>query len=253
MNGLATFKHSSGYYYEGLFSNGIPNKLESATLNIFVDNECLDADDKFKIVEGSLIPRITVKCLNEEHEPLMEDGRVIQLTLAIKIDITDTASYENQIQTEFGFSVVPVSLLSNNTIQIKEESTIIEEGINEKSSNIINELTEQTTTNDTTMIELDQILGSKTKPDETSSNNIATSYSSKPAEVAQQNEAGITHFDGLYVENVPFPRKIQSDSQKPAKVRIIHKGSASSNSASSSKHTIQTRESTFLLDNSTCN
>ena len=132
MNGLGTFKHSSGYYFEGLFSNGVPSKLETTSLVILIEPECLDSEDRLKLNEASPIPRITVKCLNEDQEPLMEDGRLIQLTLAIKIDITDTATYENQVPTEFGFSVVPVTLFSNNSMQIKDESTIIEEGIVDK-------------------------------------------------------------------------------------------------------------------------
>ena len=116
---------------------------------------------------------------------------------------------------------------------------------------MINELER---TNDT-MLESEQILSIKGKQDENASNNIAGSYSSKPPEIIQQNEAGITHFDGLYVDIVPFPRKIANDplKEKSAKVRIIHKGSAASHQSSSSKNTIQTRESTFLLDNNTCN
>jgi hypothetical protein len=46
------------------------------------------------------IPRITVKCLTEENEVISEDCRLIQLLLAVKIDITDNTIYENQISTE---------------------------------------------------------------------------------------------------------------------------------------------------------
>lgn len=98
-SGLGTYKHSSGYYYEGLFSNGIPNKLETASLVLSIDGESLD-DDKLRIFEGNPLSKITVKCVNDENEILIEDGRLIQLVLAAKIDITDNTVYENQIQTE---------------------------------------------------------------------------------------------------------------------------------------------------------
>ena len=100
-SGLGTYKHSCGYFYEGLFFNGLPSKLDTAYLVIAIENENLESpDEKFKIIEGNQVQKITVKCMNDENEVISEDGRLIQLTLAVKLDISDNTVYENQIVTE---------------------------------------------------------------------------------------------------------------------------------------------------------
>jgi len=85
-----------------LFFNGLPNKLDTPCLVISIENDqtAETPDEKFKIIEGTQVQKITVRCINDENEVMCEDGRLIQLTLAVKLDISDNTVYENQIITE---------------------------------------------------------------------------------------------------------------------------------------------------------
>ena len=101
MNGLGYFKHKSGYSYDGIFENGIPAKL-ATKLELTVDESNFDPTKKrFDVFEGATsLFSVTVKSVNNNGEVFEEDGRNIQLLLAIKVELSDKNRYEKQIVTE---------------------------------------------------------------------------------------------------------------------------------------------------------
>jgi hypothetical protein len=123
MNGQGYYKSVSGYCYEGIFVNGIPKDLSSKLKIEFFEKDGQTAvRDKIrlKIIEGKTLFGIKVVSLNEKDEIckgnltkkflsnynfirielILEDGRKIQLRLAVKLDINTNIKFENEIRTE---------------------------------------------------------------------------------------------------------------------------------------------------------
>ena len=66
MNGDGFYKHSSGYLYEGCFTNGIPtNCCTKLEISVMMDT---DKNGKYQILEGEQFFKVNVKCLNENNE-----------------------------------------------------------------------------------------------------------------------------------------------------------------------------------------
>ena len=120
MNGFGYYKHFSGYIYEGVFVNGHPVNAPSK-LTITIEEIHPTQNEKFKVTEGKMF-KLAVKSRNDHGELFQgllffcylkygflfrinfvnfsEDGRYIQIKLAVKLDINDKDPYENKHVTE---------------------------------------------------------------------------------------------------------------------------------------------------------
>jgi hypothetical protein len=61
MNGNGIYKHYNGYYYDGLFQNGLPNKLLLTSLSISIEKHN-NRDEIFR-VETNKHFKLTVKTI----------------------------------------------------------------------------------------------------------------------------------------------------------------------------------------------
>ncbi len=198
MNGQGVYKHFTGYFYEGLFSNGLPINITSAKLKISTEIQ-RDAKDNFITNKHFKINVKSVIDNNSGEEIFSEEGRKILLTIGIKLDVGNNKAYENRVETQFGFSIIPLTFENSSDLKLRNESTIIEESQNAKlidgsSTNeheLVNNLKNENSQKDGNLLENSQY--------------IVDSYSSKIPEVVLMNQNGQVTFESLYIEQIKHP------------------------------------------------
>lgn len=235
INGTGIYKHFTGYYFDGLFTNGVPNKIPCTKLALSIDIQPEDEEHNNKIMlHANSNFSVTVKAIINENEEdiLSEDGRKIQLSFGIKLDVSNTAKYENSIATEFGFAIIPILLENNsindinNILELKNQSTIVDESQT-------NKLMAPSSTNENELINnLKNELGGSSDSNSNkeggggggvileNSQYMVDSYSSKILEVTSPNNNGCVKFETLSVDNIKIQDKtfINAAAKKAAKL-----------------------------------
>ncbi len=149
---------------------------------------------------------------NSQEEVFIEEGRKILLTIGIKLDVANTKTYENQVATEFGFSIIPLTIENSSDLKLRNESAIIAE----ESQNI--KLIAGSSTNEHELISNIKKENSQKEYGEIleDSQYIVDSYSSKIPEVVLSNENGQVTFESLYIESIKHPL-IEGEAESDAK------------------------------------
>lgn len=213
INGAGIYKHFSGYYYDGLFSSGIPNKLHTTRLVISLDNlanstkqEGATADKQVLRIDAKKEFKVHVKTVfgDAADQLFPEDGRRVQLTFGIKLNVDNINNYEDITPTEFGFSIIPIILENNNTdLKMRNESAIMNESQ-------VTKLIAGSSTNEKELMnnfktELSDVNQFAREPILEKSSYMVDSYSSKIQEVITTNANGVLTFDHLVVEDIRHP------------------------------------------------
>jgi hypothetical protein len=69
MNGHGFYKHSTGYIYDGLFENGLPNKLATKLIASLEGCNLNKAKKSYEIPEGSEFKfKVSVRAVNDNEE-----------------------------------------------------------------------------------------------------------------------------------------------------------------------------------------
>lgn len=202
MNGLGFYKHFSGYVYEGLFVNGMPVNIPNK-LNVMSVDEYSSSENLLKVNEGKNF-RFTVQSQLNDGKLFVEEGRHIQIRLGIKLEIDNTDTYADRVNTEFGFSILPLNLESANAENIPVP---LAESFKDHESENDDEVV-------IPIISLPKKKNSLFSESNTSGSTAITKSSQDVGCMTLMNQNGEAKFEKMLLNKIQVPEKVKSKKDK---------------------------------------